>query len=85
MAKVTIKSRLKKAIELYTGEKVKTIVVYRDPQVDDCYAIKTDGKNEWLVTHLRDDDDAEKISFSRLEEAEFETWPPKSGNLQFFM
>ena len=82
----SIKDQCKKAVEEYTGVKVKAIEVVRDPQVAGCVAMKCtmekkiNGEQDlyFLKTH------SDPITSETLEEAEFESWPPKSGQLKFF-
>ena len=77
---------LKKGIESYTEGTIDKILVYPDPQVAGTYAIRTTiGKrvSDWLVCNLPSDATV-GVVVDYLEECEFETWPPKSGDLQFF-
>lgn len=72
-----------KAVEEYTGKKVKTIDVFQDPKVSGCIAIRVTVKGiprklDFLKTHN------DPINADNLEEAEFDQWPPKSGELKFF-
>ena len=84
------KEKIKEAIELYTGAKVTSIEVVKDPVITDSYAIQTkhDKANkehvrQWLLVHV---DSTMSISnlCDLLEEVEFTSWPPTSGNLKFF-
>ena len=84
----SVSAAFKKAIEEYSGNKVKTIKIHRDPQVDGTYAIRTkfEGEEEnqdWLVCHYRSDWSIDKIG-EEIEECEYESWPPASGGLKFF-
>lgn len=82
---ITIKEQCKKAIEDYTGVKVKEIEVVEDNKVEGCYAMKAVmckrvcGKNTlyFLKTH------SDPISYNTIEDVEFTSWPPKSGSLKF--
>jgi len=83
---MTIKEQCKKAVEEYTGVKVKSIQVIADPQVSGCYAMRAimmeevcDTKTLYFIkTH------SDPITADTIEDAEFESWPPKSGELKFF-
>jgi len=83
-----LSTTFKKAIEQYSGHKVKTIKLYPDPQVEGTYAIRTkvegeEGHLDWLICHYRSDWSIDKIEHE-LEECEYESWPPVSGSLKFF-
>ena len=81
-----MKDTIKKTIEHYTGEKVSSIKIKKDPQVPGAYGIRVEIEGEifdYLLTSqfsksLKPEDLAEV-----LEECEFESWPPKSGSLLF--
>jgi hypothetical protein len=72
---------LKKAVEMYTGKKIKSCLIVADPQVLGTYAINADGMHFLLTRYgLRK---TYKDLVDNLEDVEFATWPPKSGSLQF--
>ena len=83
---------LKKAFEEYSGRAAKSIQVHPDPQVNRTYAariVMEDGRtHDFLV--CAGDQDQSLLAMSThdvgnlIEEAEFKTWPPKSGRLSFF-
>lgn len=75
------KELAKKAVEEYTGEKVVEIEVHQDPKVAGCIAFRTKSKKGgewqcWLKTHN------DPITAETIEEAEFDEFPPKSGELK---
>jgi hypothetical protein len=80
-------------IEFYTGRNVGDVEYVQDPKVDDTYAVrckiqrgKKQDVTDWLFIHINDfslePENLEHIAFSMVEEADFETWPPKSGELR---
>ena len=84
---------IKAGIQFYTGSVVKDIKVSADPKVPDSYAVRVhmqDGEQQDYVLcaswrgdgrrHITLQDIADN-----LEEASFESWPPPSGNLRFFV
>jgi len=73
----------KKLMEEYTGHSYVKVEVIPDPQVDGTYAIKADD-DQYLVTDLTDDMPIEE-AIGLISECEFESWPPVSGQLQFFL
>ena len=84
----SVSTIFKKAIEKYSGKKVKTIKVHSDPQVEGTYAIRTkfEGRKEnqdWLICRYESSWDIAKVE-ENLEECEYETWPPASGRPRFF-
>jgi len=72
-----------KVIEDYTGRKIKELKTHADPQVHSVYALQakmTDGETLQFLLDLRHGGDPEEY----LEDVEFKSWPPKSGELKFF-
>ena len=83
-----LRAALKAGIEQYSGHKVTNIKVHADPQVEGTYAIRTKvvGEKEsfdWLIVGYNEKLTTQEIEH-KLEECEFKSWPPVSGNLQFF-
>jgi hypothetical protein len=75
--------------------KPKTVKVHPDPQVRGTYAVRFTDQNEEIgqvdllfITAYDQEQDptatAAQILERTLEEVEYETWPPRSGGLQFF-
>ena len=84
----TLSVTFKKAIEKYSGYKVKTIKVHPDPQVPGTYAIRTknviDSENQdWMICHYNSNWSLNEL-VNNIEECEYASWPPVSGNLKFF-
>lgn len=84
------KEKIKESIELYTGAKVTSIEVVKDPRITDSYAIQTkhleNAKErvcQWLLVHVDSTLSSSNLC-NLLEEVEFTSWPPTSGNLKFF-
>jgi hypothetical protein len=78
---------LKSAIEYYTGFKVKRVSIVEDPLVMDTYAIrcyKGKMKLDFLIVGFNRSMTKEEIS-DNLEECEFESFPPESDGLKFFL
>lgn len=83
-----MRAALKAGIEEYSGATVESMQVVADPQVAGTYAIRTRYKGEkeycdWLITRFFTVKTANEIA-EMLEECEYESWPPVSGNLKFF-
>lgn len=85
---------LKQGIELYSGRTVIHQSRHDDPRVPGSYALRVvlsgKGKKKWLNVDflicdhckpLRTPEDVAGV----LEECSFSSWPPKSGNLKFFL
>jgi hypothetical protein len=74
---------LKAAVEEYTGRTVKELKTYDDPYVAGAFAIRCVAKDDnanmdFVVTaHAQYKTAAELVR--ELEEACFETWPPKAS------
>jgi len=86
----TLIDNLKKVIEEYSGYKLQKILFEPDPLISETYAIRTyynikKPKEffDWLIIRYNPNDTVEENSH-RLEECEFKSWPPKSGNIRFF-
>jgi len=91
----------KKAFEEYSGSKVLKIEIVPDPEVSGVYAgkVKMDDHPEPVfflynryeeIPRMRKDgakvtNDTSRINVDNFEEVEFETWPPISGELRFFV
>jgi len=83
-----MRAALKAGIEEYSGAIVESMQIHADPQVDGTYAIRTRYKGEkeyfdWMITRYFSVLSANEIS-NKLEECEYESWPPVSGSLKFF-
>lgn len=78
-----LEALFKRAITEYTGEAPASVQVHPDPKVEGSYAARArfkDGdKVDFLVAA------GSPVSADGLEEVTFETWPPRSGNLKFFV
>lgn len=81
-----LKLNVAQAIQAYTGRPVelKDLLVYPDPKVNDCWAVR------WLKGgEAGEDFDCVfmygQIDEDHLEETEWETWPPVSGEPRFFV
>ena len=76
-----------KGIEEYTGKTVEKLKTYRDPKVNGTYALKAimnDNKVlDFLICGGYVEEWTPECISDNLEECEFESWPPKSGSLQF--
>jgi len=80
-------SALKAGVEYYLCKHLKEIKVVEDPKVANTYAIRCKfGKEQvdFLIEGFRKSMDNEEIS-DNLEECEFESFPPESGSLKFFL
>lgn len=83
---------LKNALEAYTGRPVKSIQVKADPQVERTYAARAIMEKGDTVDFIVSAGDQEQSLHAMtaeavgdlIEEAQFKTWPPKSGPLRFF-
>lgn len=78
---------IKAGIKDYAGVECTDVKIYPDPKVDYTYAVRAtleDQKEPFdcLFVGIESSMSVRDIS-DRLEEAEFETWPPKSGALKF--
>ena len=73
---------LKKAIGMYSGKTILKIQIHPDPKVAGTYAIRADGM-DFLITRFPSLKTYKDI-IDNLEDVEWETWPPKSGDLKFF-
>ena len=81
---LSIEDQCRNAVEEYSGKKVKEIDVVRDPQVSGCVAFRVKFENEKeYICFIKMYSDP--ITAETIEEAEFETWPPNSGGLKFFV
>lgn len=69
--------KYKDAIESYSEKKVKKVNVYNDPLNSNCVALKAILEDKSVLTFIYNSGDGE-CSADTLEEADFETWPPKS-------
>jgi hypothetical protein len=86
---------IKKAVELYLGSLfVASIDIIEDPQVAGTYAIRanmvyTTCPSDFLLIWKDIENLEQKVEFNPeniqhyLQEVDFETWPPKSGELKF--
>lgn len=82
-----ITSTLKSGIEYYSGSRVKKVSVVEDPQVMDTYAIRCyigKMKLDFLIVGFNQSMTKEEIA-DNLEECEFESFPPESEALKFFL
>ena len=83
----SLNSVFKASIESYSGDRVKTLKVYPDPQVMGTYAIRTSFETgevqDGLICHYNPAWSVDETA-GNLEECEYESWPPKSGGLKFF-
>jgi hypothetical protein len=70
-----LKIVFKKAIEVYLGRTIRTIDIENDPYVPDTYALRADDM-DFLVTGFKKCNTIGDV-MERLEEAEFESWPPR--------
>ena len=80
-------SALKSGIEYYSDSRVKKVSVVEDPQVIDTYAIRCyigKMKLDFLIIGFRQSMTKEEIA-DNLEECEFESFPPDSEGLKFFL
>jgi hypothetical protein len=68
--------RIKQAIGDYTGLAVNELDVCPDPKVEGTYAARATLSDGHVMTCLF----IGEISTENLEEVEFTTWPPSSGN-----
>jgi len=80
-------------IEHYTGHKVRGLERYDDPRVAGCIALRCtvlegepDGGTvlQFFISGNAPVLKTKEDVSVNLEEAEFETWPPRSGKLKFF-
>jgi hypothetical protein len=74
----------------------ESIKVIEDPQVRGTFAARFNDKSRVMdqetdllfitndASNADDPEDYKSVLEATLEEVEFETWPPKSGNLNFF-
>lgn len=85
MPKPTLAERFAATLSTYTGGVVRAseLKVFQDPKVSDCYAVRyvhpCGETYDALFTHGVYDDP------EQIEDAEFESWPPTSGELKFFI
>jgi hypothetical protein len=78
-----IQQRLTEAVKNYLGTKnFKSMKTYPDPQVPGTYAIRAINKRGENVDFLYCG--GEPIE-DNLEEVEYNSWPPKSGNTSHLM
>lgn len=82
-----IEQKVIDGIEKYTGERPKSIEIAIDAKVKGTYAIRSKTKNKtylyWLLVGVDNNWTADDVC-NNLEECEFTTWPPISGQLKFF-
>ena len=71
-----MKEKLKKIVENYLGTAVKEIKTYRDPLSPGYIAIRVIYPDNCTHDLLYDSNAGDEDD--RIEEVEFETWPPKS-------
>jgi len=86
----TLKQTFTAGIQNYTGRSVADVEIHADPKVAGAYAIRAsmkDGKTiDFLVCAGWDAQGRSPVVVSAfLEEAEFTSWPPTSGNVKFFV
>lgn len=82
---------IKAGIEEHTDRSVASLQMHADPKVEGSYAIRAsmdDGETidfvllaHWL---LKSQTLTPSLVDENLEEVEFTSWPPSSGNMQFF-
>lgn len=80
-------SALKSGIEYYSGKHAKEIFVVEDPKVEGTYAIRCELsgiKVDFLIISFNRSMTKEEIA-ENLEECEFESFPPESKSLKFFL
>jgi hypothetical protein len=80
-------SKLKSGIEYYSGKRATKMSVVEDPQVVDTYAIRCHIdkiKADFLIIGFKSNMTNEEIS-DNLEECEFDSFPPESNGLNFFL
>ena len=80
-------SALENGIGYYSGKQVKKIFVVEDPQVTNTYAIRCNidkTKLDFLIIRFKQSMTKEEIA-DNLEECEFDSFPPESGSLKFFL
>jgi hypothetical protein len=80
-------STLKSAIEYYSGSLVKKVSVVEDPQVVDTYTIRCyigKMKLDFLIVGFNQFMTKKEIA-DNLEECKFESFPPDSEGLKFFL
>jgi len=87
---MSLKQTFTAGIQNYTGRIVKDVEVHADPKVTGSYAIRAfmkDGKTiDFLVCAGWDSEGRQpNVVADNLEETEFTTFPPPSGNLKFFI
>jgi hypothetical protein len=78
---------LKSGIEYYSSSRVKRVSVVEDPLVTDTYAIRCyigKIKFDFLIVGFKQSMTKKEIA-DNLEECEFESFPPESGSLKFFL
>lgn len=80
---------VKRGVELYTGETVEDIKRHWDPRVEGAFALRVVLKGQKTPIFFLVDAHAKKLATpedvdSELQDAEFESWPPKSGSHKFF-
>lgn len=97
----TIQDTLKAGIEQYTGCQVSAIKVFPDPKVDGSYGIRVTAHRKTkrgvhkkgqqmdfiLTAHWQLESRTLTVALVEkyLEDAMFETWPPKVGTPRFFL
>ena len=76
------------AVEHYTGRKVASLLRHDDPQVAGAVALRATLEGGDVVDFLLSGNaprcNTHQALADELEECEFESWPPRSGNLKFF-
>ena len=80
-------SALKSGIEYYSDSRVKKVSVVEDPLVIDTYAIRCyigKMKLDFLIVGFNRSMTKKEIA-DNLEECEFESFPPDSEGLKFFL
>jgi hypothetical protein len=69
------------AVREYTGDPTLKLKTWPDPKVPGCWALQDEEGNGYLISgNVRG-----VPTMGDVEEVEFETWPPKSGPLNFFI
>jgi hypothetical protein len=82
---------LKSSIESYTERKVKSLKVHADEKVAGAYAMRatmSDGDTiDFLLqaNPFRSSRVSPEALAEELEEAEWKSWPPKAGRIQYRM